>query len=539
MKIYILLLSIVVLVYILISQQIYTYKDARGVIREAKHYFDIAWQGEDAYVQKVKETQLSKTLVTPKSKQIIETAVLPLSKTYFYLDSFPSTAGALTTAEGKLLVLDRLGGIYLYKNKKIKKLSFSVPNRLKEFILEFELFGYGGGGRKLAPSTMRAYSIAYDKNTNKVFVSFTRFIDADITRLSVASIKIDHNNFQPISDWRLIFESDNLHSNAFDTHSGGGKILVHNNNLYVTVGYSEFDSKVVNGKMISRAQNDDSTFGKIFKIDLSNGLISQVSKGHRNAQGLTITSDNKLFSTEHGPQGGDEINLIKSKGNYGWPYTTYGTRYGTYDYTWPSYAIDDLELVEPFYSFVPSVATSAIQQINGFNDRWNGDLLVGSLKAQSIYRIKFNNQRVVFNEPIYIGHRIRDIALLDHKIVLLTDDSFLIFLEVDQRSLQRNTKGNGIPSAKLSLCLKCHHLGVTNPSSMAPSLRGIKNKKIGSDIMYKKYSEALKGKEGVWSKDNLISFILEPSKFMPGTSMPEIHITKTEVEEIIKELWKW
>ena len=169
-------------------------------------------------------------------------------------------------------------------------------------------------------------------------------------------------------------------------------------------------------------------------------LVSLVSKGHRNAQGLAVTTSNKLFSVEHGPQGGDEINLIQDGGNYGWPHATYGTRYGTYDYTWPSYAIDDLELVEPFYSFVPSVATSAIQQINGFNDRWNGDLLVGSLKAQSIYRIKFNNQRVVFNEPIYIGHRIRDIALLDHKIALLTDDSFLIFIEVDQRSLQRNTK---------------------------------------------------------------------------------------------------
>ena len=100
-RVWFILASLIALIYLVISQQMYTYKDARGVIREAIHYFDIAWQGEDAYVQKVKETQLSKTLVTPKSKQIIETAVLPLSKTYFYLDSFPSTAGALTTTNSE------------------------------------------------------------------------------------------------------------------------------------------------------------------------------------------------------------------------------------------------------------------------------------------------------------------------------------------------------------------------------------------------------------------------------------------------------
>jgi len=537
-KIVILLILILVSVYIfyinnLIPKQYIN--EIRSIARVLVHELQIFKQGEGKYVEEIVKIELSKASINKKS-EVIETSLLPLKKTFFHLDSFPKGAGSLVVVGKELLVMDRLGGIYHYKNNSIKRLDFSVPNRLNEFIVNYELSGYKGGGRRVGSSTLRAHSIVYYKKQKRLFVSHTKFIKKNITRFLVSSITIDDNSFQPIGLWRTDFESENIYSNA-NAMSGGGGLTIHNDSLFVSVGYSG-GGKIKSNKLVSPAQDDKSKFGKIFKINLDSGTVQQFSKGHRNCQGLTTTHNNLILGIEHGPQGGDEINLIQSGKNYGWPIATYGTRYGTYDYSFSSYAVDsELNLTDPVFSFVPSIAPSSIYQISNFNNRWDGDLLIGSLKAQSIFRVKFNNDRVVFSEPIWIGHRVRDITILDNKIILLTDDSFLIFLEVNYRVLKTNTKGKDLYNnePKLSKCLACHHFGNTLPLNMAPSLSNIYNRKIGSDV-FSKYSEALKNKKGVWTKENLISFISNPSDFVSGTTMPDMGVSKEEAREIIESL---
>jgi len=510
--------------------------EARSIARGFIHGFYIFQKGESEYIAGVVETELSKPLIVNKIDEVIETSLLPLKKTFFHLDSFPKGAGSLVVVDEELLVMDRLGGIYHFDDNNLKKLRFAVPNRIDEFIINYELSGYKGGGRKVGDSTLSSHSIVYYKKQKRLFVSHTKFIKKNITRFVVSSIGIDDDSFQPIGTWRTDFESENIYSNA-NAMFGGGGLLIHNDSLFVSVGYSGV-GEIEKGKLVSPTQDDKSKFGKIFKINLNDGSMQQYSKGHRNNQSLAATNNNQILGLEHGSQGGDEINLIQLGKNYGWPIATYGTRYGTYDYFFPEHiAKDNLNITNPIFSFVPSIAPSSILQINNFNDRWNGDLLIGALKAQSLYRLKFNDGRVIFSEPIWVGHRVRDIVILNHKVILLTDDSFLIFLEVDKDLLRINEKGKDLYNneLKLSNCLVCHQFGNTVPSSMAPSLANVYNRRIGGDT-FGKYSEAFKNKKGVWTKENLISFISNPSDFVPGTTMPDTGVSKEEAREIVESL---
>jgi cytochrome c2 len=524
--------------------------EARGIARGFIQGFYIFQKGESEYIAGVVETELSKPLNANKIDEVIVTSLLPLKKTFVHLDSFPKGAGSLVVVDEELLVMDRLGGIYHFDDNNLKKLRFAVPNRIDEFIINYELSGYKGGGRKVSGYTMNSHSIVYYKKQKRLFVSHTKFIKKNITRFVVSSIGINDDSFQPIGTWRTDFESENIYSNPNAVFGGGG-LLIHNDSLFVSVGYTG-GGEIEDGKLISPAQDDKSKFGKIFKINLNDGIVQQYSKGHRISQSLAATNNNQILGLEHGPQGGDEINLIQLGKNYGWPIATYGTRYDTYDYFLPEHiAKDNLNITNPIFSFVPSIAPSTILQINNFNDRWNGDLLIGALKAQSIYRLKFNDGRVIFSEPIWVGHRVRDVVILNHKVILLTDDSFLIFLEVDKYLLRINEKSDfklynniegkdlynylRLNELKLSKCLVCHQFGNTVPSSMAPSLANVYNRRIGGDT-FEKYSEALKNKKGVWTKENLISYISSPSDFVPGTTMPDTGVSKEEAREIVESL---
>jgi glucose/arabinose dehydrogenase len=134
------------------------------------------------------------------------------------------------------------------------------------------------------------------------------------------------------------------------------------------------------------------------------------SYGHRNPQGLSIDPrDGSLYSTEHGPRGGDELNLILPGLNYGWPVITYGMNYdGT-----PMVSITEKEGMEqPVTYWVPSIATCGLDFYTGSKfPKWENDLLVGALSQQEVRRLRIVDQKVVSQEIILknIG-RVRDVA---------------------------------------------------------------------------------------------------------------------------------
>ncbi len=160
-----------------------------------------------------------------------------------------------------------------------------------------------------------------------------------------------------------------------------------------------------------KAQNDESIFGKIIFVDKNTKNYIIISKGHRNAQGISVNGD-IILSTEHGPKGGDEINRIMYGKNYGWPIASYGVPYKNKNLKYlDSHKKHGFQ--EPLYAFVPSIGISELIFLpNTFNAKWKNSVLVTSLNGRSIYRMKFedeNYNKIIYHEKIFIGERIRDI----------------------------------------------------------------------------------------------------------------------------------
>ena len=165
----------------------------------------------------------------------------------------------------------------------------------------------------------------------------------------------------------------------------------------------------------TKPQNDNSIFGKVLFLDIETKEFIIFSKGHRNAQGLFVRDD-IILSTEHGPRGGDEINKIEYKKNYGWPVASYGKSYSKENLKYLK-SHKDNGFQEPLYAFVPSIGISQLIILpDTFNSEWQTSALVTSLNGRSIYRVKFEDKsfnKITYVEKIYIGERIRDIKYVD------------------------------------------------------------------------------------------------------------------------------
>jgi cytochrome c2 len=351
----------------------------------------------------------------------------------------------------------------------------------------------------------------------------------------LSALPIDPDTLQKKGEWKDIFESETVAS-SYTSQAGAGRVIAEKDKVFFSTGYADA-STILNGKPMPATQNPNSSLGKIFALDLKTGKIQPLSLGHRNVQGLAMTDQQDLLATEQGPEGGDEINLIKDGRNYGWPYKTYGTEYGAYSYAPETPAPKGFVSEEPIYAFVPSISISPIIAVRGFHSRWNGNLIVGSLKAQSLFRIVYALDRVIVSEPIWIGHRIRDMAQApDGRIVLLTDDSYLIFVSVDEDALLKDNRNAGYNfEPKLQRCLVCHQFEPSTPSSVAPSLAHVVGRKIGGDT-FTRYSSALQHANGIWDVDKLSKFLADPASVVPGTAMPKMGLSESEASDIAKIL---
>lgn len=186
--------------------------------------------------------------------------------------------------------------------------------------------------------------------------------------------------------------------------------------LYFTVGVPDMDR--------NEAQDIALPRGKIFRVLEDGGIPKDnpfartagalpgiFSFGHRNAQGLAFdAASNTLWATEHGPRGGDELNRILPGRNFGWPKSTYGMEYGG---TPIAQASSEQEFEPPVLHWTPSIAVSNLAVYDGRAfPLWQRDLLIGSLKAEQLLRVRVKNGKVVETERILddLG-RIRDIKI--------------------------------------------------------------------------------------------------------------------------------
>ncbi|RZL05832.1 MAG: PQQ-dependent sugar dehydrogenase [Rubrivivax sp.] len=186
------------------------------------------------------------------------------------------------------------------------------------------------------------------------------------------------------------------------------------------------------------AQTLDNHHGKVVRIRTDgsavpdnpyvgrNGALPEIwSIGHRNVQAAALGADGRLWTIEHGPQGGDEINITAAGKNYGWPVITYGENYGGGQIGEGITSKPGLE--QPLHYWKPSIAPSGMAFVNSdrYGQGWRGSLLVGSLKFRYVARLVLDGDRVVREEKVLpdLGQRVRDVRQgPDGFIYLLTDD---------------------------------------------------------------------------------------------------------------------
>ena len=244
---------------------------------------------------------------------------------------------------------------------------------------------------------------------------------ANNTRLARAQLKGSE-----LSNVQVLFTAQPLKAGA--AHYGGRLAFLADNSLVLTLG-DAFDQR-------EQAQNLGNHLGKIVRLNrdgsvpADNPFVGQdgampeiYSYGHRNVQGIFFDPhSDRLYSHEHGPRGGDELNLIVPGNNYGWPMTTFGV-----DYTGAQISpYTELPGVSnPLLYWTPSVAPSSLTRYDGeLFANWRGDLFASTLAERSVRRIRLQNgvlagEQVLFEE---LGERIRDIKVgPEGALYLLTD----------------------------------------------------------------------------------------------------------------------
>ena len=281
------------------------------------------------------------------------------------------------------------------------------------------------------------------------------------------------------------------------------------------------------------AQDKENSLGKSFALDLNSGKTQLLATGHRMSLGILSRTNRQVWFTENGERGGDKLSFLESGQNYGWPLKISGARYFRFSKSIKNQKNESTPFTEAVYSWLPSIAPSALIELNNFHPEWDGDLLMGSLKAQSLYRIRLANNHIHSIEQIHIGQRIRGIQQMGKTIFLTTDEGSLVTVNVDERRLNSNTALPDMPGgSSLGLCVNCHsfsHPDVT--SAFGPSLSGIFGRGIAlHNFAY--FSDSLKKKSGIWDESTLTSFLLDPQTFAPGTTM-KIGV-KLSIEEVSK-----
>lgn len=212
-------------------------------------------------------------------------------------------------------------------------------------------------------------------------------------------------------------------------HWGSRLVFARDGTLFVTLGDRNSQR--------DRAQDLDSHFGKIVRIRPDGsvppdnpfvktpGALPEIwSIGHRNLQGAALhPTTGVLWTHEHGPQGGDEVNVGKAGANYGWPVVTFGREYGTGTRIGEGSARAGIE--PPLHQWTPSIAPSGMAFYTGERfPAWRGSLFAGSLKFRMLSRLEFDGERFVREERLLegLGERIRDVRQgPDGLIYLLTD----------------------------------------------------------------------------------------------------------------------
>jgi len=462
---------------------------------------------------------------------------------------YDNNGGAIDVYGDGIIFLDPKGRFYRINSlDDVKPLNVAAPdtryNHYKKFVDHPE---YGNTVFQKTPLKFNDVKYIDSAVRPRLLVSFTEFDENDpCYRNVVSSIDLDPTKeiedvVVKVNEWQPIYKSDpclplqKSSNKAMYGEMAGGMIEVVDEN---TIFYA-------NGDFFYRdiAQDPESDYGKILKISLDTGEKEIYSSGYRNPKGVELDINGNLWMVENGPRGGDEMNLVVQGANYGWPSESYGTTYfgGSSPYS-KSFGFHD-SFAKPVFSWLPSISPSEVIKLRGFHPLWDGDFIISSLVAQSLYRVRYEDGKVRYVEPIFYGDRIRDVLQLGNKLVMLTDSMKIVFASVGPIKIydnltsifaRKNPEVNEMKlAAAVEVCQQCHAL-FGNDNLKSPNLQKIYGDRVGNTA-YQHYSEGVENSSVIWGDSSLAAFIRNPQSVVPGTSMPNPGISDPEdVENVVK-----
>jgi glucose/arabinose dehydrogenase len=233
---------------------------------------------------------------------------------------------------------------------------------------------------------------------------------------------------QRMTDVQVLFSMQPKTRSGF--HFGGRIVFDQAGFVYLTLG--DRGDK-------DRAQKMDDHAGSVIRlhddgrVPANNPFVKRAGAftekwtlGHRNMQGAALhPQTGELWTHEHGPQGGDELNVMRAGLNYGWPVITYGVNYGLG--TKIGEGQEKPGMVQALKVWVPSIAPSGMAFVSGSQfPQWQGSLLIGALRGQMLVRLTLDGEKVVSEERLFQGRpgRIRDVRMgPDGLVYLLTDEA--------------------------------------------------------------------------------------------------------------------
>lgn len=272
--------------------------------------------------------------------------------------------------------------------------------------------------------------------SKKIYFSYSEPGEKDTNSTAVSFATLNGNKLENVT--RVFSQKPKVESN---NHFGSRLVWAADGTLFITLGdrYSEKD----------KAQTLDNHQGKVVRINADGsapkdnpyvktpGALPEIwSYGHRNMQGAAINPiTKKLWTGEHGPQGGDELNIDEAAKNYGWPVITYGENYGGGKIGEGTHK-EGME--QPVYKWVPSIATAGFIFYTGDKfPQWKNNILLASLREQTLVRLVVDGDKVTKEERLLkneLGQRLRSVIQgPDGLVYIVTDESKGKILQIAPR----------------------------------------------------------------------------------------------------------
>lgn len=288
-------------------------------------------------------------------------------------------------SDGRILITERPGRLRVWKDGELKEHSVDgLP----------EIWAHGQGG--LLDVVMHP---DYEENDWLYFVYAAPGLGGNNT--AIGRGKLNNNE---LTEFERIFHGQPLTSGA--QHFGSRIVFDDQNYLFTTIG----DRGEMN--TAQELDNHNGTVIRLFddgSVPPDNPFVSEPdilpeiwSYGHRNIQGMIIHPETgDIWTAEHGPKGGDELNVIFRGENYGWPLVTHGINYDgsiiTSDTTLPG-------MIDPIIHWTPSIAPCGMGIVTSDKyPQWNGNLMVGALAGQHIHRVVIDGREVTHTEKLLQG----------------------------------------------------------------------------------------------------------------------------------------